>query len=99
MTQGRAHDCLVNVHFGDADQPEWMYRVKNEYFKKGDDIFKKADMSAILGEMDAQGVERDALHGLSDQIRRSATGSLLPGDRRLQPVAADALAKGARGAC
>ena len=61
MTQGRAHDCLVNVHFGDADQPEWMYRVKNEYFKKGDDIFKKADMSAILDEMDAQGVERAVL--------------------------------------
>src|SRR5262245_40201047 len=61
MEQQRAHDCLVNVHFGDEDQPEWMYRVKNDYFKKDDSIFRKADMAAILDEMDAMGVKRAVL--------------------------------------
>ena len=32
MAGHRAHDCLINVHFGDAEQPGWMFRVKNEYF-------------------------------------------------------------------
>ena len=31
----RAHDCLINVHFGDMEQPDWMFRVKDEYFKRG----------------------------------------------------------------
>lgn len=54
----RAHDCLINVHFGDMEQPEWMHRVKNEYFKQGDSIFGKWEMSKVLEEMDANGVER-----------------------------------------
>jgi uncharacterized protein len=62
----RAHDCLVNVHFGDAEQPDWMYRVKNEYFKKDDSIFGKADLSQVLDEMDANGVERAVLSSTVD---------------------------------
>jgi predicted TIM-barrel fold metal-dependent hydrolase len=57
----RAHDCLINVHFGDQEQPEWMFRVKNEYFKKDDSIFGKWEMSRVLDEMDANGVERACL--------------------------------------
>lgn len=57
----RAHDCLINVHFGDEDQPEWMHRVKNEYFKQGDSIFKKWEMESVLDEMDRNGVERAVL--------------------------------------
>jgi predicted TIM-barrel fold metal-dependent hydrolase len=57
-TATRAHDCLINVHFGDADQPEWMFRVKDEYFKKDDSIFGKWEMAAVLDEMDANGVQR-----------------------------------------
>ena len=57
----RAHDCLVNVHFGDSEQPEYMFRVKNEYFKKDDSIFGKWDMPKVLDEMDANGVERAIL--------------------------------------
>ena len=41
----RAHDCLVNVHFGDMEQPEWMFRVKNEYFKQDDSIFGVWELS------------------------------------------------------
>src|SRR5690606_10389070 len=57
----RAHDCLINVHFGDMEQPEWMHRVKNEYFKQGDSIFGKWEMSKVLEEMDANGVEKAIL--------------------------------------
>jgi predicted TIM-barrel fold metal-dependent hydrolase len=57
-TATRAHDCLVNVHFGDQEQPEWMFRVKDEYFKRNDAIFGTWDMPAVLDEMDANGVER-----------------------------------------
>ena len=57
----RAIDCLVNVHFGDAQQAEYMFRVKNEYFKKDDSIFGKWDMAKVLDEMDANGVERAVL--------------------------------------
>ncbi len=28
-----AIDCLVNVDMGDLKQPEWMIRVKEDYFK------------------------------------------------------------------
>lgn len=61
MPTTRAHDCLVNVHFGDSDQPEWMFRVKDEYFKKGDSIFGKWELSKVLDEMDRNGVERAIL--------------------------------------
>lgn len=60
-TPARAHDCLINVHFGDEDQPEWMHRVKNEYFKRGDSIFGKWEMESVLAEMDENGVERAVL--------------------------------------
>ena len=59
----RAIDCLINVHFGDEAQPEWMQRVKNEYFKREDSIFGKWDMEKVLDEMDAQGVEKVVVMG------------------------------------
>ncbi len=57
-TARRAHDCLINVHFGDTAQPEWMFRVKDDYFKKDDSIFGKWELSKVIDEMDANGVER-----------------------------------------
>lgn len=68
----RAHDCLVNVHFGDMAQPEWMHRVKNEYFKQGDSIFGKWEMSAVLEEMDRNGVERAILTANLREAKGSA---------------------------
>jgi predicted TIM-barrel fold metal-dependent hydrolase len=61
MPVARAHDCLVNVHFGDTEQTELMFRVKDEYFKRDDSIFAKADMTKVLEEMNANGVERAVL--------------------------------------
>jgi uncharacterized protein len=66
-TARRVHDCLINVHFGDTEQPEWMNRVKDDYFKRDDSIFGKWEMSRVIDEMDANGVEKAILTGnLSD---------------------------------
>jgi uncharacterized protein len=59
----RAHDCLINVHFGDKEQPEWMLRVKDEYFKRDDSIYATWDISKVLDEMDANGVQRAIVTG------------------------------------
>ena len=37
----RAHDLLVNTDMGDTKQPEWMVRVKEDYFKAGDSMFRE----------------------------------------------------------
>lgn len=58
----RAIDCLVNVDFGDvATQPEYMVRVKEDYFKGGDDFFRSPELNELLENMDANGVERAIL--------------------------------------
>jgi predicted TIM-barrel fold metal-dependent hydrolase len=59
----RVHDCLINVHFGDEAQAEWMQRVRKEYFKQGDGIFDKWDIEKVIDEMDAQGVEKCIVMG------------------------------------
>ncbi|EUA49933.1 amidohydrolase domain protein [Mycobacterium xenopi 3993] len=34
MMAYKAIDCLVNVHFGEAEkQPSWMLKVRDDYFK------------------------------------------------------------------
>ena len=67
----RAHDCLINVQFGDTEQPAWMFRVKDEYFKRDDSIFGKWEMSKVLEEMDANGVERAVLSGNINELKGS----------------------------
>ena len=57
----RAIDCLVNVDMGDMKQPEWMVRVKEDYFKGGDSFFKSPELAELLDDMDANGVERAIL--------------------------------------
>jgi predicted TIM-barrel fold metal-dependent hydrolase len=57
----RAIDCLVNVDLGDAKPPEWMVRVKEDYFKGGDSFFKSPELPELLDDMDAHGVERAIL--------------------------------------
>ena len=66
----RAIDCLVNVDFGDPKQPDWMVRVKEDYFKGGDSFFKSPELPELLDDMDANGVERAIL---LDQGRRPPT--------------------------
>jgi uncharacterized protein len=57
----RAIDCLVNVAMGDMQQPEWMIRVKEDYFKAGDSFLKSPELPELLDDMDAHGVERAIL--------------------------------------
>ena len=57
----RAIDCLVNVDMGDQPQPDWMVRVKEDYFKGDDSFFKSPELSELLDDMDANGVERAIL--------------------------------------
>jgi predicted TIM-barrel fold metal-dependent hydrolase len=57
----RAIDGLVNVDMGDRKQPGWMVRVKEDYFKGGDSFFQSPELSQLLDDMDAHGVEKAIL--------------------------------------
>jgi predicted TIM-barrel fold metal-dependent hydrolase len=57
----RAIDGLINVDFADQAQPDWMVRVKEDYFKGDDSFFKSPELSELLDDMDAHGVERAIL--------------------------------------
>jgi predicted TIM-barrel fold metal-dependent hydrolase len=57
----RVIDCLVNVDFADRKQPEWMTRVKEDYFKGDDSFFKSPELPELLEDMDAHGVQRAIL--------------------------------------
>jgi predicted TIM-barrel fold metal-dependent hydrolase len=57
----RAIDCLVNVDMGDQPQPDWMVRVKEDYFNGDDSFFSSPELSELLDNMDANGVERAIL--------------------------------------
>jgi uncharacterized protein len=57
----RAHDLLVNTDMGDMKQPEWMVRVKEDYFKAGESMFTSRELPELLDEMDQMGVERSVL--------------------------------------
>ncbi|MBV9513813.1 MAG: amidohydrolase, partial [Mycobacteriaceae bacterium] len=55
-------DCLVNVHFGEAEsQPGWMLKVRDDYFKGPKSMFAPVDLAELLDEMDEQGVYRAIL--------------------------------------
>lgn len=58
----KAIDCLVNVHFGEAQsQPSWMIRVREDYFKGPETMFAPVDLSELLAEMDEHGVQKAIL--------------------------------------
>jgi uncharacterized protein len=56
-----AIDCLVNVDMGDLKQPEWMIRVKEDYFKAGSSFLKSPELAELVDDMDANGVQRAIL--------------------------------------
>lgn len=65
MTHGSPRpviDCLVNVHFGETEvQPEFMTKVRDDYFKGPKSMFDPVDLSELLDEMDQRGVEKAIL--------------------------------------
>ena len=56
----RAIDGLVNVDFADREMPDWMVRVKDDYFKGGFE-FASPELEQLLEDMDAHGVEKAIL--------------------------------------
>ena len=99
----RAIDCLVNVDFADRDMPDWMVRVKEDYFKGGDSFFKSPELSELLDDMDAHGVERAILmsnvgapESRAIELRRGPARPVRAGGRRVQPAAPDEGARQAR---
>jgi uncharacterized protein len=57
-----AIDCLINVHFGEAEsQPTWMRKVREDYFKGPESMFGPVDLAELLDEMDEQGVQKAIL--------------------------------------
>ena len=56
-----AIDCLVNVDFADEMHPDWMVRVKEDYFKGDDSFFSSPELPELVDEMDALGVEKAIL--------------------------------------
>ena len=70
-TARRANDLLVNVDMGEGPQPDWMIRVKEDYFKAGDSMFQSRELPELLDEMDAHGVQRAVL---MTNVRRRRKG-------------------------
>jgi uncharacterized protein len=72
----RAIDCLVNVDMGAHEPPEWMLRVRDDYFKGGESFLRSRELSEVLDDMDANGVERailvTQLKSEGDRARRFA---------------------------
>ncbi|MDO3639812.1 amidohydrolase family protein [Mycolicibacterium arseniciresistens] len=55
-------DCLVNVHFGEtAKQPDFMLKVRDDYFKGPSSLYDPVDLPQLLDEMDAHGVVKAIL--------------------------------------
>ena len=44
----RAIDCWVNVNMGEQTKPEWLVRVKEDYFRGGDELFKSLTIDETL---------------------------------------------------
>lgn len=57
----RSIDCLVNVDFADRPIPEYMKRVKSDYFKAGDEFFSSPELPQLIDEMDERGIEKAIL--------------------------------------
>ncbi len=64
MTQqvNRVIDCLANVHFGETEnQPAFMKKVRDDYFKGPKSMYDPIDLSELLDEMDTHGVQKAIL--------------------------------------
>jgi len=58
----RAIDPWVNVNMlGGRPAPDWLVRVKDDYFKAGEDFLESLTLPELLGQMDAAGVQKAVL--------------------------------------
>ncbi|CAM4455959.1 putative metal-dependent hydrolase of the TIM-barrel fold protein [Mycobacterium basiliense] len=92
-----AIDCLVNVHFGEAEsQPNWMLKVRDDYFNRPESVFAQVGLAELLAEMDEQGVRKailmDSLANPSSTARKFVEAKpdrfalAMGGVRLLRPV-------------
>ena len=51
-TNHRAIDLWVNVNMGDGIPAEFLQRVKEDYFKGGDDFFTSLTIEETIAQMD-----------------------------------------------
>ena len=80
MTAHRVIDCLVNVHFGEtAKQPEFMLKVRDDYFKGPQSLYDQVELPALLDEMDEHGVTRAIL--MDNLVKPSVTARTFVADR------------------
>ena len=62
MAQVLAIDPWVNLSMlGGQPPPDWLVRVKEDYFKAGDDFLRELSAEELIAQMDAAGVERAVL--------------------------------------
>ena len=72
MAQIPAIDPWVNLSMlGGQPPPDWLVRVKEDYFKAGDDFLRELSADELIAQMDAAGVERAVL-SLSLEAPQSA---------------------------
>jgi predicted TIM-barrel fold metal-dependent hydrolase len=57
----RVIDPWVNVSMGAGPPPDWLVRVKEDYFKGGDEFLQDIGADKLLADMDAVGVEKAIL--------------------------------------
>lgn len=65
-------DCLVNVDFADRPMPEFMQKVKDDYFKAGASFFASPELPELIDSMDANGVEKAILLARVDDVEGRA---------------------------
>ncbi len=61
MSETRVIDPWVNVNMGAHAPPEWLVRVKEDYFRGGEDFFRDIGADEMLQTMDEHGVEKAIL--------------------------------------
>ncbi len=57
----QANDLWVNASMGDHEPPEFLVRVKEDYFKAGDEFFENIECDRLIQEMDEAGIEKAVL--------------------------------------
>ena len=57
----RMIDPWVNVTMGGGQAPDWLIRVKEDYFRAGDEFTQDISEEKLLADMDAAGVEKAIL--------------------------------------
>ena len=62
MSEIGAIDPWVNLSMlGGQPPPDWLVRVKEDYFKGGEDFMRELSPQELIAQMDAAGVEKAIL--------------------------------------